>query len=98
MIFLSRIDQPLGDQARPSVLSLGIANQIVANFKQEVQQAAPLPMHRDRVVALIVDGIWLVVRTDRLRVALLKRAEETPGKATVTVGEHTELPGTSGPS
>ena len=54
-------DQRRGDQLCPAVLPLFVADQVVADFQEQMRDAAALAVHRDRIVGKVVDQIRLVV-------------------------------------
>ena len=57
-----------------------------------MRQAAPLAMHRDAIVAVVADGIGLIV-TDREVALATQQVEQRPRQPRIAVVEHADLPG-----
>ncbi len=76
---------------RPSGLASGGGDEVLAYLELDMDEAAPLAVHGDGVVALVVDRIGLVVADAPVAVAG-EEIEERTGETAVAVVEDAQVP------
>jgi len=80
------------EQRAPHSLPDVVGDEVLADFKFDVKQAASLAMRRNRVIRRIAHAIGFVVTDDKPLFAFQQRLQDL-GEARIMVVEHSSMPG-----